>query len=104
MSFFRGDPRGMPDILSDEDTREPPLFKVILHNDDYTTMEFVVAVLVEIFHKSAEEAALIMLSVHEKGVGVCGIYPRELAETKAALVRARARRKGFPLKCTLEAE
>ncbi len=95
-------PRGEPEILLDEELREPPLFRVLLHNDDYTTMEFVIAVLMEVFHKSAEAAAQIMLSVHEKGMGVCGVYPHEVAETKVALVRARAERAGFPLKCTLE--
>lgn len=95
-------PRGEPDILLDEEIREPRMYRVLLHNDDYTTMEFVIGILIDVFRKSAEEAAAIMLSVHEKGVGVCGVYAHEVAETKAALVHGRARQAGFPLKCTLE--
>ena len=95
-------PFGEPDVVLDEELREPRLYRVLLHNDDYTTMEFVVGILVEVFHKSAEQAAAIMLAVHENGVGVCGVYPHEVAETKVALVHTRARRAGFPLKSTME--
>lgn len=83
---------------------EPPMYKVLLLNDDYTTMEFVVEVLVYVFHKTMEAATQIMLNVHQKGVGVCGLYPREVAETKVDTVDALAKEKGFPLKCTLERE
>ena len=86
------------------DLEEPPLYKVLLLNDDYTTMEFVVEVLIYVFHKSVEEATQIMLNVHQKGAGVCGYYPLEIAETKVDTVDALAREKGFPLKCTLERE
>lgn len=86
------------------DLEEPPLYKVLLLNDDYTTMEFVVEVLMYVFHKSVEEATQIMLNVHQKGAGVCGFYPLEIAETKVDTVDALAREKGFPLKCTLERE
>ena len=89
-------------ILLDEEVRTPRMFCVLLHNDNYTTMEFVVSILVEIFHKSSSEAATIMLAVHEKGIGSCGVYPYEIAETKVALVRSRARQAGCPLKCTME--
>jgi ATP-dependent Clp protease adaptor protein ClpS len=75
---------------------------VLLHNDDYTTMDFVVMVLETIFHKSAEEATLIMLNVHEQGVGVAGVYPRDVAETKAILVHDLARKNEYPLKCSVE--
>ena len=78
------------------------MYRVLLHNDDYTTMEFVVRVLIAVFHKSAEEATRIMLNVHMKGIGLCGIYPFDIAETKVATVHAVARENGFPLKCTME--
>ena len=85
-------------------TQLPPLFRVIMHNDDYTTMEFVVEVLVYVFQKSAEQATRIMLNVHRSGVGVCGIYPFEIAETKVETVDNLARENGFPLKCIMERE
>ena len=88
--------------LLDEDLRTPRMFCVLLHNDNYTTMEFVIAILVELFHKSAEEAATIMFAVHEQGIGSCGVYSYEIAETKVALVRSRAKKAGYPLKCTME--
>ena len=82
--------------------KEPPSFAVILHNDHYTTMEFVVEVLVKYFKKSATEAHQIMLKVHEQGKGVAGIYHSEIAETKAAQVNQYARAHGFPLLCSTE--
>lgn len=81
---------------------EPPMFKVILLNDHYTTMEFVVEVLVNVFHKGVAEATDIMLSVHKAGSGVAGVYTREIAETKVSTVTHRARKNGFPLQCVLE--
>lgn len=81
---------------------EPKLYRVILHNDDYTPMEFVVAVLIDIFRKSAPEANHIMLNVHYTGTGVCGTYPFEIAETKIAKVHSRARAEGYPLKASME--
>lgn len=90
------------DILVEEEIKEPPLFRVLLHNDDYTTMEFVITILIEVFRKQAEQAAAIMLAVHEKGIGQCGVYTREIAETKVRLVHSRAQRAGFPLKATME--
>lgn len=80
----------------------PPLFQVLMHNDHYTTMEFVVRVLETIFHKAPTEANRIMLNVHMGGVGLCGIYPFEIAETKVLQVHGLARKEGFPLKCSLE--
>ncbi len=85
-----------------EELREPRLYKVLLHNDDYTTMDFVVMILEEIFHKSTEEATRIMLNVHHRGVGVAGVYTREIGETKVALVHRLARKNQYPLKCSLE--
>lgn len=78
------------------------MYRVLLHNDDYTTMEFVVEVLVHIFHKTIEDATRIMLNVHEKGIGVCGVYTFEVAETKVDTVHSIARDHGFPIKCSME--
>ncbi len=85
-----------------EQVTMPSLFKVFMHNDDYTTMEFVVEVLQDIFRKSATEAEKIMLTIHFQGVGYCGTFPHEIAETKVSRARLRARKAGFPLRCTLE--
>lgn len=78
------------------------MYRVLMHNDDYTTMEFVVAVLIAVFRKSPTEANRIMLHIHFKGTGICGTYPYEVAETKIGKVQAMARREGFPLRCSLE--
>jgi len=83
---------------------EPPMYKVLLHNDDYTTMEFVVEILMLVFNKSPEEAVKIMLNVHQKGIGICGVYTYEVSETKVNTVNDLARENGFPLKCTMEEE
>ena len=83
-------------------TQVPRLYTVLLHNDDYTTMEFVLEVLEGIFAKSPAEAFRIMMHVHENGLGVCGAYPYEIAETKVAQVHERARRHGFPLRASVE--
>jgi ATP-dependent Clp protease adaptor protein ClpS len=82
--------------------QEPPRYKVLLHNDDYTTMEFVVLILEKVFHKSTAEATRIMLNVHNNGVGIAGVYPREIAETKVTVVLDLARKNEYPLKCTME--
>ena len=83
---------------------EPPMYKVLLHNDDYTTMEFVVEILMLVFNKTPEEAVEIMLNVHQKGIGICGVYTYEVSETKVNTVHSLAREYGFPLKCTMEEE
>jgi ATP-dependent Clp protease adaptor protein ClpS len=85
-------------------TARPKRYKVIFHNDDYTTMEFVVLVLRQYFHKSETEALHIMLTVHKKGSAVAGIYPRDVAETKVAEVMRHAREHGMPLLLTTEPE
>jgi ATP-dependent Clp protease adaptor protein ClpS len=85
-----------------EELQEPPLYKVLLHNDDYTTMDFVVMVLETVFGKSTEEATSIMLNVHQQGFGVAGVYTREIGETKVAVVHRISRKNQFPLKCSLE--
>ncbi|MDK2955736.1 MAG: ATP-dependent Clp protease adaptor protein ClpS [Desulfovibrionales bacterium] len=88
--------------LIEEELKEPRRFRVILHNDDYTTMEFVVQVLMLVFKKSEEEATQIMLQVHNNGMGVCGVYTAEVAETKVSMVARLARNAGFPLRCSME--
>jgi ATP-dependent Clp protease adaptor protein ClpS len=84
--------------------REPGMWKVLLHNDDYTTQEFVVFLLKTVFRKSEPEATAIMLAVHRAGVGVAGVYTRDVAETRAERGRQLAEREGFPLLLTVEGE
>ncbi len=85
-------------------TKKPSLYKVLLLNDDYTPMDFVVYVLERFFNKAHEEATMIMLHVHHKGVGICGVYTYEVAETKVAQVMNFARQHQHPLQCTMEKE
>jgi ATP-dependent Clp protease adaptor protein ClpS len=89
---------------TDTRTEKPSLYKVLLLNDDYTPMEFVVHVLERFFRKSPEEAMQIMLHVHQRGVGVCGVYTFEVAETKVMQVIDFARQNQHPLQCTMEKE
>jgi ATP-dependent Clp protease adaptor protein ClpS len=91
-------------VKTDEETaaKEPNLYNVLLHNDDYTTMEFVVMVLMDVFHHKEEEAIRIMLQVHRQGVGVAGVYSYEIAETKVDKVIQLARKHEFPLRCSME--
>ena len=95
-------------VVTEPKTRQklkrPPLYKVILHNDNYTTREFVVAVLKEVFHKGETEAIQIMLHVHYNGIGVAGVYPYEVAETKIKTVEKLARENEFPLRLSMEPE
>ncbi len=84
--------------------QKPQLYKVILLNDDYTPMEFVVIILERFFSKNREDATRIMLHVHQKGIGVCGVYTREIAETKVRLVLNYAQEHQHPLQCTMEPE
>ena len=85
-----------------DDLKEPSRFKVLLHNDDYTTMDFVVMILQSVFNKDAATATEIMLNVHKQGVGVAGVYTRDVAETKVALVHELSRKHEHPLRCTME--
>lgn len=85
-------------------TDKPKLYKVVLHNDDYTTMDFVVKVLESIFGKSPAEAYRVMMKVHTEGAGIAGVYTYEVAETKVALVHEEAREAGHPLRCSMEPE
>ena len=92
----------LPVAESEEKTEEPPLFKVLLHNDDYTTMDFVVHILESVFNLPEDQAIQIMLNVHVKGIGVAGVYTYEVAEMKVAKTTAMAREHEFPLLCTIE--
>ena len=98
------DSKTKEEISSKSKSGKPPMYKVILYNDDYTTMEFVVEILMSVFGKSLEKATQMMLNVHNKGKEICGIYPRQIAETKIETVHNLASNKGFPLKSTLEKE
>ena len=96
--------QGDVELVERPKTKEPRRFHVVLHNDDYTTMEFVVHVLIKFFHKSETEATQIMLQVHHRGYGIVGAYTRDVAETKAQQVMEYAKQYGHPLKCTAEPE
>ena len=85
-------------------TDKPKLYKVILHNDDYTTMDFVITVLESIFKKSPSEAYRIMMHVHTRGVAIAGVYAYEVAETKVVLAQGYAKEAGHPLRCSMEPE
>lgn len=87
---------------SRDEVQEPKMYRVILHNDDYTTMEFVIAVLVDIFHKTIDQANKIMLDVHKKGKGIVGVYTYDIALTRMNQVNSAAKENEFPLKCTIE--
>ena len=102
MSEYLPETKEQIDARVDHDTQEPPLYRVLLHNDDYTTMEFVVHVLMAVFRKPLEEATRIMLNVHREGIGLCGVFTFEVAETKVDTVTRLARDNGHPLKCTME--
>jgi ATP-dependent Clp protease adaptor protein ClpS len=94
------------DVITDSETKleKPKLFKVLLHNDDFTTMEFVVFVLEYVFNRSDAEAFSIMLKVHQEGLGIAGIYPYEIATMKAEKTMNLARAREYPLLCTVEEE
>lgn len=91
-----------PGVDCDPRLDEPRMFRVILHNDHYTTMDFVVEVLMKVFQKKAAEAIKIMLDVHRRGAGVCGIYTYDIAVTKVSQVHQMAKKREFPLKCSYE--
>ena len=104
MSDQSMDPRFGDELLEEveRETKEPEMYKVVLHNDDYTTKEFVVEVLQIVFNKPAIEATRIMLNVHKRGKGVVGVYTWDIAQTKVVQVRQMAKAREFPLKCTVE--
>ncbi|MBW2269796.1 MAG: ATP-dependent Clp protease adaptor ClpS [Deltaproteobacteria bacterium] len=101
-----GDPRreGGVSTATRREVARPPRYKVILYNDDYTPMEFVVAVLEQIFNKGPSEATAIMLAVHKSGLGVAGVYVLDVAETKVAQVHGAAEQRGYPLRAGVEKE
>lgn len=84
--------------------REPPMYRVIMHNDHYTTMDFVVEVLQKVFQKPPQQAATLMMQIHRSGSALCGIYVYDIAATKVAKVHRMAKERGFPLRCTMEEE
>jgi ATP-dependent Clp protease adaptor protein ClpS len=104
MSQNQHDVGAMTQQLQDTRVDEPPMYRVVLYNDDFTPKDFVVEILVALFHKGVAEATELMWRVHHGKRGVAGIYPREIAETKVVTVTALARKNGFPLKITLEPE
>lgn len=99
----QGDTREQVKERSRTDVREPRHYKVVMHNDDFTSMEFVVEILMDIFHKDGLEAERLMLTVHKSGKAVVGVYPYDIAVTKVQMASARAREEGFPFRLTVEA-
>jgi ATP-dependent Clp protease adaptor protein ClpS len=95
---------GQGDVKERQKTDKPRRYKVLLLNDDYTTMEFVVMILQQVFRLSPAAATRIMLHIHNRGVGVAGIYTKEIAETRVAQVMSLAKDRGHPLECTMEPE
>jgi len=97
-------PEADESVLSEtlDEIKEPSMYRVLIHNDDYTSMEFVVETLVSVFNKSLEDAINIMLKVHREEIGLCGVYIYDIAETKVGIVETLARGNGFPLKCSME--
>ena len=104
MRRTKKDTEGDVATLSKPKTKRPKLYKVLLHNDDYTPMDFVTMVLVNVFHKNFEEATYIMLKVHTRGTGHCGAFPHAVAEAKVKKVMDMAKSQGHPLLCTMEPE
>jgi ATP-dependent Clp protease adaptor protein ClpS len=102
MSEYHPDNREDLESKVEEELEQPPMYKVLLHNDDYTTMEFVVEILQKVFRKSIADATRIMLLVHQSGKGVCGVFTEDIAETKVEIVHHLARKSGFPLRCSME--
>ena len=96
--YYDGDVK----LESEKRVKEPHMFRVILHNDNYTTMDFVVEVLMKVFHMPAAQATQVMLDVHKKGIGICGTYIYDIAVTKVQQVHIMAKEKEFPLRCTYE--
>lgn len=100
--FDSEDPASDSGILEKPQVTEPSFFKVLLHNDDFTPMEFVTQILKKFFHKTSEEAEKIMMQVHKNGHGVAGVFPFEVAETKVFMTNNYAKQNKFPLKCSME--
>ena len=100
----RPDRQGQTQTLTRRRLKRPPLYRVIFHNDDYTTRDFVVMALMRYFHKSHSEATTLMMQVHTQGKGIAGLYPYDIARTKQMQVEAEARQYEMPLKLTIEAD
>lgn len=97
-------PRAKTELMEETELKEPSMYRVVMNNDDYTTMDFVVMVLMAIFHKTRAESEKVMMDIHKKGRGLCGVYPYDVAETKIRQVEALAEKHKFPLSCSLEEE
>ncbi len=92
------------EVLEENEIKEPSMYRVMLFNDDYTPMEFVVCILMEVFGKNESDARKVMLDVHRKGAGICGVFIYEIAETKVYQVIQTSEKHGYPLKCEIEEE
>lgn len=103
-TFNMDDEEGQGDVstIIKQKVKKPKKYKVLLHNDDYTTMEFVIFVLQKFFGKTLQDAQAIMMKVHMEGIGICGVYTFEIAETKVSQVMTVSRQEGHPLKCSME--
>ena len=100
----RRESQGDTAVLEKTKSKKPRRFKIYLHNDDYTPMDFVVMILMDVFHKDSMQAQKIMWTVHVSGIALCGVYPFSIAESKVDKVMELARREQYPLLCTMEAE
>ena len=104
MSLHNPELEEFTEIEKKQELKEPPMYKVLLLNDDYTSMDFVVDILTTVFHKSVDEAVQVMMNVHKNGSGLCGVYTYEIAETKVETVHSLAEENGYPLRSTMEKE
>jgi ATP-dependent Clp protease adaptor protein ClpS len=95
-------PEGVLELKPEKRLAEPKMYRIIMHNDHYTTMDFVIEVIMKVFHKPAAEATKIMLDIHKKGLGICGVFTYDIAVSKISEVHAMAKRRQFPLKCSYE--
>jgi ATP-dependent Clp protease adaptor protein ClpS len=95
-------PKSNEEVEVELELQEPEMYRVLLHNDDYTSMDFVVEILMKIFHKNHHDAERIMITIHEKGSAVCGVYTFEIAQTKAEQVKRLAKQNEYPLLATIE--
>ena len=102
MSDTHRDNEGLVVTSIRQQVEEPPMYKVLLLNDDYTTMDFVILVLEVVFHKDNQEATRVMLNIHKEGKGLAGVFTRDVAETKSAIVHDLAHKNDHPLKCAIE--
>ena len=96
--------QGNAETKTRHEVKPPQKYRVLMHNDDYTTQDFVVAILMAVFYKPIADATRIMLQIHKNGIGMCGVYTAEVAETKVTVVHQHAQEHGFPLRCTMEPE